>query len=165
MSLLPFIPAKAINWGTYMHRPESLPTPSHTTPSMHSSQHNIMMSSNNTKKRRVGAGGGDAPPSLPADGENNNGSVHDELKMISSHMTNMLQMMSSMQGEIIRLTEKCDRMEKSIDTMQRTQIANYNTTNQIKRTIKSMQTAQNTNSQNTNPDLTTWITNKSITRY
>ena len=87
---------------------------------MHSSQHNIMMSSNNTKKRRVGVGGGDDAPSLPSDdGEDNNRLVHDELRTLSSHMTNMMNMMSSMKGEIIRLTEKCDRMEKSIDTMQR----------------------------------------------
>ena len=62
----------------------------------------------------------------------------------------MMQMMSSMKGEITRLTEKCDRMERSIDTMQTTQNANYNTTNQMKRTINAMQTAQTTHSQNTN---------------
>ena len=59
-------------------------------------------------------------------------------------------MMSSMKGEIIRLTEKCDRMERSIDTMQRTQFANLNTTNHMKQTINAMQTAQTTHSQNTN---------------
>ena len=49
-----------------------------------------MMSSNNAKKRRAGLGGGDdAPP------ENSNGLVHEELKMISSHMTSMMNMMSS----------------------------------------------------------------------
>lgn len=111
----------------------------------------MMLSSNNTKKRRVGvSGGGDDTLPLLADGENDNRLVHEELKTISSHMTNMMQMMSSMQGEITRLTEKCDRMEKSIDTMQRTQIANHNTTNQMKQTINAMQTTQTTNSQNTN---------------
>ena len=75
-----------------------------------------MMSSNNAKKRRAGLGGGDdAPP------ENSNGLVHEELKMISSHMTSMMNMMSSMKGEITRLTEKCDRMEKSIEVMKESQ--------------------------------------------
>ena len=117
---------------------------------MHSSQHNIMMSSNNTKKRRVGVGGGDDAPSLHSDdGEHNNRLVHDELRtLLSSHMTNMLQMMSSMQGEITRLTEKCDRMEKSIHGMKESQKMN-NSTNQI-HTINALQVTQNTISENMN---------------
>ena len=35
-------------------------------------------------------------------------------KHLTKHMTNMLQMMSSMQGEISRLTEKCDRMDNVV---------------------------------------------------
>ena len=103
------------------------------------------MMSSNTKKRRVG------PSSLPSDdGEINNGLVHEELKTMSSHMTNMMQMMQGMKGEISRLKEKCDRMEKSIDTMQRSQNENYSTTNQMNQTINAMKTAQNTISANTN---------------
>ena len=66
-------------------------------------------------------------------------SVHEELKDIKTtmnemmehnrvqteNMTNMMRMMQGMQGEITRLTEKCDRMGKSIDTMRRTQKTQY----------------------------------------
>ena len=122
-----------------------------------------MMSSNNIKKRRVDVGGSDAPPSLPTEGENN-GAVHDELKMISSHMTNMMQMMSSMKGEIIRLTEKCDRMERSIDTkLSKMQIIMQ----PIRLNEQSMQyrlhKIQSLKIQT--PDLMTWITNKSTMKY
>ena len=75
---------------------------------------------NSTKKRRVDEGGGGGEQS-----SNGGGLVHEELKSISSHMTSMMQtlnqlvdsnrtqmaMMSSMQGEITRLTEKCDEIK------------------------------------------------------
>ena len=74
---------------------------------------------NSTKKRRVDEGGGGEQSS------NGGGLVHEDLRAISSQMTSMMQtlnqlvdsnrtqmaMMSSMQGEITRLTEKCDEIK------------------------------------------------------
>ena len=108
------------------------------------------MSSNtdSAKKRRVGDEGG----GVGTFGENNmDGLVQEELRTISSHMTNMMeqsrmqtenmtnmvQMMKCMQGEIARLTEKCDGMEKSIEVMKESQNNN-------------MQVAQTTISANMN---------------
>jgi len=103
---------------------------------------------NNTKKRRVGKEGDNDGAS---GGERQvDRSVRDELKSLSSHMTsmmehsrmqtqnmtNMMQMMQGMQGEITRLTEKCDRMEKSIEVMNESQ--------------NKMQVTQNTISENMN---------------
>ena len=104
------------------------------------------MNSSTTKKRRVDEGG---HPSSSSVADEDRFLMQTLNQLLDSNRTQMA-MMSSMQGEITRLTVKCDRMERSIDTMQRTQNANYNSTNQIKRTIKSMQMAQNTISQNTN---------------
>ena len=104
---------------------------------------------NSAKKRRVGEGGGGGEQSL-----NGGGLVHEELKAISSHMTNMMDMMKSMQGEIAQLKNDSNQMKQNMLTMQRTQIANYNTTMttvlQMKNTINAIQMAQTTISQSTN---------------
>ena len=92
---------------------------------------------NSTKKRRVdegGSGGGEQ--------SNGGGLVQDELKALSSHMTNMMAMMSSMQGEIARLTNESNQMKLKMEAMQRTQIANHNTEMstvfQMKNTIQTI---------------------------
>ena len=96
---------------------------------------------NSTKKRRVGEGGGGGG------GQSNGGGlVHKELKALSSHMTNMMDMMSSMQGEIARLTNESNQMKLKMEAMQRTQIANHNTTMstvlQMQNTIQTIQGLQ-----------------------
>ena len=88
------------------------------------------MSSDTSKRRRVGEGGsgGDGIPHVGGGHQNDNTSVHQELSEMKStinelmyNMTNMMQMMQSqskviynMQGDINRLTQKCNSMETSI---------------------------------------------------
>ena len=93
-----------------------------------------------TKKRRVDEGGSVGEQS------SNGGLVQDELKALSSHMTNMMDMMSSMQGEIARLTNESNQMKLKMEAMQRTQIANHNTEMstvlQMKNTMQTIQGSQ-----------------------
>jgi len=88
------------------------------------------MSSDTTKRRRVGEGGsgGDGIPPVGGGGGGSDNSVHQELREMKStmnelmgNMTNMMQMIQSqskvicnMQGDIDRLTQKCNSMETSI---------------------------------------------------
>ena len=114
------------------------------------------MSNNDTKRRRIGVGGATTLPT-----EDNYGVVCAELKDIKStmnemmehtrlqtqDMTNMMQMMKRMQGEISRLTNECNEMKHIIHETRMSVL------------IMEYQFLRSTHG------LMTWILNNSTTRY
>jgi len=78
------------------------------------------MSNNDTKKRRVDSG-------IPAGGKSDDGCIQDELRDIKSMMQELINQnriqtttIQTMQKDITRLTQKCDKMERDNDRLELT---------------------------------------------